>query len=150
MNKFNVLLSILLLVSGCSEQVDMKEMYKANESLFKQLEDPKRLPVWYRFNPTTIKESHTELDSHFLVTIQKVFDETRCNIISIYDGDLIAGILGNSSSLVFTRKRGEEVVELTNYRGSMNDLLTNGKYHTVPYLVTIAPNWYVFFHSTLL
>jgi len=128
----------------------MAKVYHANEPIFKQVENPKRLSVWYRFNPNTIKDSHLEFDSSYLFALRKVFVETSCNRVYIHDGDLIAGILGNPSALLFTKKRDEDIVELTNYVGSMRYLLKNAESRTIPYLQEIAPNWYVFFHANIL
>ncbi len=141
---------ILPLLFSCSEQMDMAKEYQANESVFRKVENSMRLEVWYRFTPTNIGDSHSEFDSTYLVALQNVLEETRCNRISIHDGDLIAGKADNSSALLFTKKRDEDIVELTKYVGSMSYLLNNAESRTIPYLMEIAPNWYVFFHATLL
>jgi hypothetical protein len=130
--------------------MDMAKEYQANESVFRKVENPKRLKVWYRFTPNNIGDRHPEFDSTYIVALQNVLEETMCNRISVHDGDLIAGKADNSSALLFTKKRDEDIVELTNYVGSMRNLLNNAESRTIPYLMEIAPNWYVFFHATLL
>ncbi len=141
-----ILSSILIisyLVTGCRKDVDLKAIFLKNQESFKKIENPVRTDKKYIFEKSTIRTNGNLFNSTYLINIEKVFLKTDFDIEYIVDGDMLLGCKKNLSKLFFTNKKVGDYIDLLNFKGRLSYLLQNGKSKKSPFVIPIAPNWYI-------
>lgn len=143
MRTLSLVMIVSYLITGCRKEVDMKEIFLKNQKVFKKIENPVKTSKRHIFEKATLQTNDSAFDSTYLSNFAKVFFATDCDVAYIVDGDVLIGCKKNLSKLFFTNKNIDDSVELLNFRGSLNDLLQNGKLERNPFAIPIEPKWYV-------
>lgn len=134
---------VSVFIFTCNEPRDMKPIFLKSEAVFKKIENPVKVNKGYSFEESTITTTHPVFDSAYLMNIKQVFEKTSCNLVDIRDGDVFIRHKGSLDGLCFTTKTPDQIIEMLNYRGSLEYLLNNGKNREAPFAIKIKPNWYV-------
>lgn len=142
MKKLIFILITTILLSSCGNSINMQEVFFKNRELFKKIEKPIKTNDIHIFEKGILVKDSI-FDSTYLKDINQIFSKTPFNNVYIVDGDVFVGCKKQLTKLCFTTKNSDEIIEVPNFRGTLNYLLKNGKSETPPFALEVAPNWYI-------